>query len=323
MRLTFNITGLLLALGLAMASGGALGQSYPIKGIKLVLGYPPSGGTDTLARIVAQKLTERFAQPVIVENRPGANAIIGVDYVAKAAPDGYTLLVASSGEIVFNPGLYAKLPYDPVKDIFPIMQLSSNPQIFAVHPSVPATTIKELIALAKEKPGKLFYASGATAFQVATELFKKQAGVDIALIPYKGTGQAITAVLAGDVAMATVNIGAVLPYVRAGRLRAIAVSGSKRTAVMPEVPTMGESGQPNFEVSPMTGLFAPSKTPKAITDKLYSEVSGILKLPDVLDRFSTLGVEPGGLALAEFGAQIKSDIEKWAKVSREANIRAE
>lgn len=313
----------LLALVAALLCGEAVAQGYPNRTIKLVLGYPPGGGTDTLARLVALKLGERFGLPVIVENRPGANAIIGVDYVAKSVPDGYTLLVASSGEIVFNPGLYARLPYDPVKDLVPIIQLSLNPQVFAVHPSVPVTTMKELIALAKAKPGELFYASGATAFQVATELFKKQAGVNIVLIPYKGTGQAITAVLAGEVAMATVNIGAVLSHLKAGKLRGLAVSGKKRAAVMPDIPTMAETGQPNFEESPMSGLFAPVGTPPAITEKLFSEVSAILKLKDVTERVASLGVETSGLPSAEFAAEIKSNIDKWAKVSREAHIRAE
>ncbi|MBI2316856.1 MAG: tripartite tricarboxylate transporter substrate binding protein [Betaproteobacteria bacterium] len=311
-----------LFFALLCASWAAAAQTYPAKPIKLVVGYPPGGGTDSLARIVAPKLSERLGQPVTVENRPGANATIGVAYAAKAEADGYTLLVGASGEMVYAPGLYDRLAYDTAKDFIPVVQLSTNPLIFAAHPSLPAASIGELIALAKAKPGALFYGSGAAPFQAAGELFKKQAGVSIVNVPYKGAAPSVTAAVAGEVPLLVVGLSA-LPHVRSGKLRALAVTSPKRFALLPEVPTMAEAGLPGFEVTPWTGVFAPAGTPRAIIDKLNAEMTAVAALEEVKERFRALGVSGEGLPLAEFNALIKSDLGKWPKLLREFNIRAQ
>lgn len=320
MHMPYRALGLFVAL--AFACCGSAAQTYPVKAIKLVVGYQPGGGTDSLARIVAPKLGERLGQPVMVENRPGANATIGVGYAAKADPDGYTLLVGASGEMVYAPGLYDRLAYDTAKDFIPVIQLSTNPLIFAAHPSLPVTSISELIALAKAKPGTLFYGSGAAPFQAAGELFKKQAGVNIVNVPYKGAAPSVTAAVAGEVPLLVVGLSS-LPLVRSGKLRALAVTSPKRYALLPHVPTMAEAGLPGFEVVPWTGVFAPAGTPRAIIEKLNSEMMAVVRLDDVKERFTALGVSGEGLPLPEFNALIKADLAKWPKVLREFNIRAQ
>jgi len=322
MRLERSLLGAPLALALVLVCAAALAQSYPNRPIKLVVGYQPGGGTDVLARIVAPKLGERLGQPVTIENRPGANATIGVAYAARAEADGYTLLVGASGEMVYAFGLYERLPYDTLRDFAPVIQLSTNPLVFAAHPSLPANTIAELIALARSKPGKLFYGSGAAPFQAAGELFKKQAGVDIVNIPYKGAAPSVTAAVAGEVPLLVVGVSA-LPMLRSGKLRALAVSTPKRFPLLPEVPTMIESGLAGFEVVPWTGMFVPAGTPRSILDKLHGEMAAIAKLEDVRDRFAALGVSAESLPLGEFTALLKSDLAKWPKLLREFNIRAD
>ena len=312
---------LLLVSPLFFACGESAAQSYPSRPIKMVVGYQPGGGTDSLARIVGQKLGERLGQQVVVENRPGASATIGVAYVAKAEPDGYTLLVGASGEMVYAPGLYEKLPYDTAKDFIPIVQLSINPLIFAAHPSLPVTSIRELIALAKANPGALFYGSGAAPFQAVGELFKKQAEVNIVNVPYKGAAPSVTAAVSGEVSLLVAGLST-LPLLRSGKLRALAVTSPKRYALLPEVPTMAEAGLPGFEVVPWTGMFAPAGTPRAIVEKLSSEMMTIVRLDDVKKRFTALGVSGEGLPLPEFVALIKADLAKWPRVLREFNIRA-
>lgn len=323
MNLIFKPLFLFLALTLSCAESTA--QSYPSKPIKFVVGYPPGGATDTLPRIVAQQMSERFGQTVIVENKAGANSIIAADYVAKSAPDGYTILVGGSGVMTFNPGVYEKLPYDTAKDFVPITQLGGYHMVFAVNPSIPVTSIKELIALAKARPGALFYSAGATPFMVPAEMLKRQAGVDITLVPYKGSAQAITAAVAGQVSMVAVDLPPALPQLQAGKLRALAVSGPRRSAAMPNTPTMDEAGQANFGMLFWTGLFAPAGTPSAIIDKLYSELSDILKQDSVRKKFADLGYETGSMGMppAEFGALFKAELAKWTKVSHELNIHAD
>lgn len=320
MHTPYRALGLFLALAFACCEITA--QTYPVKPIKLVVGYQPGGGTDSLARIVAPKLGERLGQPVTVENRPGANATIGVAYTAKAEPDGYTLLVGASGEMVYAPGLYDRLAYDTAKDFVPVIQLSTNPLIFAAHPSLPANSISELITLARAKPGALFYGSGAAPFQAAGELFKKQAGVNIVNVPYKGAAPSVTAAVAGEVPLLVVGLSS-LPHLRSGKLRALAVTSLKRYALLPDVPTMAEAGLPGFEVVPWTGMFAPAGTPRAIIDKLNGEMTAIVGLEDVKERFRALGVSGEGLPLSEFNALIKADLAKWPKLLREFNIRAQ
>jgi len=323
MKTVIRILGIFTACAIALAAGESMAQSYPSKPVRLVVGYAPGGGTDNVARILSQKLAERLGQAVNVENKPGANAIIGTEYVAKSTPDGYTLLVGTDSEMVLNVGLYDHLPYDPAKDFVPVTVVSSNPLVFAVHPSFPATSMKELIALAKEKPGKLFSSAAAPVFQVATELLKKQAGVDIVYVPFKGTGPAITAAIAGEVPIATVSIGPVMAQLRAGKLRALAITSSKRSVLLPGVPTMAEAGMGNFEMVPWTGLYAPAGTPAAVIERLHSEVSAILKLDDVLGRYAALGLTAGGMPSSETADLLKADLSKWTKLMREMKIRAQ
>jgi tripartite-type tricarboxylate transporter receptor subunit TctC len=322
MRAAFKMLGLLLAIGFIIAWGECAAQSYPSRPIKLVVGYQPGGGTDSLARILALTLGERLGQQAVVENRPGANATIGVAYAAKADPDGYTLLVGASGEMVYAPGLYERLPYDTAMDFAPIIQLSTNPALFAAHPSLPVTSIGELIALAKAKPGALFYGSGAAPFQVAGELFKKQAGVNIVNVPYKGAAPSVTAAVAGEVPLLVVGLSS-LPMLRAGKLRGLAVTSPKRYSLLPDVPTMAEAGLLGFEVVPWTGVFAPAGTPRAIIERLNSEMVAIVNLDEVRERFTALGVSADGLPLPEFIALIKADLAKWPKILRELKIRAD
>lgn len=322
MKPAFTVLGLFLALALAFVTNDSAAQSFPNKPIRFVTGNAPGGGTDTLSRVLGPKLAERLGQPVLVENRAGADGVIASEYVAKSAPDGYTLLVGTDGQMALNVGLYATLPYDPVADFAPVTRLSSTPLIVAVHPSVPARSIKELIALAKAKPGELFYASGAPAFRVITEMFKAQSGVNIVHVPYKGAAPAVAAVLAGDVAMVTVSIGPLLSQLRAGKVRGLAVTSSKRIALLPDVPTMAESGLPGFEADPWTGLFAPAGTPRAVVDRLSSEMNAVLKHDETKEAMGRRGVVLGGTTPEELAALLKSDLAKWPKALKELQIRA-
>jgi len=323
MKISLKAAGALAAFALALAYGQCEAQTYPSRTIRFVVGFPPGGGTDLIARIVGEKLAERLGQPIVVDNKPGADAIIATEFVAKSAPDGYTLLAASSGAMTFSPGMYDRLPYDTVKDFVPITTLATYPILMVANPSVAATSVKELIALAKAKPGSLFYAAGAPPFRMATELFKRQAGVDIVYVPYKGTAAAITAAVAGQVAMAAIDMAPALPQLKAGKLRSLAVTGPKRSAILPDVPTMAESGLANFDVVIWTALFAPAGTPRPIIDRLYSELAVILRSDSIKERFASLSYDPGGITPAEFGAIVKADIAKWTRVAKQANIRAQ
>jgi len=322
MKAVCKVFGLLIVSALALASGESFAQSYPSKPIRFVTGNAAGGGTDILARGIAPKLSERLGQPVIVENRPGADGIIASEFVAKSAPDGSILLVGTDGQMVLNRGLYAKLPYDPVKDFAPVIRFSATPLVIAVHPSVPATSIAELIALAKAKPGQLFYASGAPVFHVATELFKKQAGVNIVHVRYKGASPAQTAAVAGEVGVIMSSLGPMLAQLRAGKLRGLAVTSSTRYSVIPDIPTMAESGLADFDVVPWTGLFAPAGTPRAIIDKLNTELAIVLNLDDLKDRFAATGVSLGGSTPAELGALQQADIARWVKMLKDLNVGA-
>jgi tripartite-type tricarboxylate transporter receptor subunit TctC len=323
MRSASKVLGLFLLSGLALAWGESCAQSYPSKPIRLVTGNQAGGGTDILARGIAAKLAERLGQPVIVENRPGADGIIATEYVARSASDGYTLLVGADGQMVLNLGLYAQLPYDPVKDFAPITRISSNPLVIAVHPSVPVTSIAELVVLAKAKPGELFYASGAPVFHVATELFKKQAGVNIIHVRYKGAAPALTAILAGEAGVIMSAVGPILSQLRAGKLRGLAVTSPSRYGIIPDIPTMAESGQSDFEVVPWTGLFAPVGTPRAIIDKLNRELAIVLNFEDLKERFAARGVSLGGTSPEELSTLLQADIAKWMRIMKDLNIRAQ
>jgi tripartite-type tricarboxylate transporter receptor subunit TctC len=322
MKIACRAIGLVLAFAAAFASVESTAQSYPSRPIRLIVGYPPGGTNDVLPRIIAPTLAERIGQPVVVENKPGADAAIASQYVANAAPDGYTLLVGASGQMVYNPALGYNLPYDPIKDFVPITMIGSDPIVFAVNPSVKATTIKELIALAMAAPGKLFYSSGAPPFYVAMETFKRVAGVDITYVPYKGSVASVTGAVAGEVQLHSGSVGPALSQIRAGKLRPLAVTSAERDPVLPDVPTVRESGL-DFEGGMWTGLYAPAGTPGAIIDKLYREISTILKSEGTKKHFGTLGYDTNGLGMspAELGAFHRSQLARWSKAIKDYDIR--
>ena len=322
-----HFLSLLLASVLSLVCAGAMAQAYPAKPIKFVLGYPPGGATDQIARIVAQKLTERLPQPVIVENKPGADSLIAGEYVAKSAPDGYTfLIVGISGMVNFNPAL-PRMPYDALKDFVPVTQVGGFDIVFAVNPSVPANSMKEYVALAKAKPGTLFYGAGAPPFFMAAELLKKQAGVDITHVPFKGSAQSITAAMAGDVSLVVVDLPPTVGQIKGGKLRALAVTGSTRSSLVPEVPTLSEVGL-DLEggmwlgQGMWMGLFAPAGTPRTIIDKLYGELAVILKSDDLKAQYTAMNLRTNGMGTppAEFASFLKVNLEKWAKVKKDLKI---
>ena len=325
MKKALQVLGLCMAFALVLGGGDAAAQSYPNKPIKFVVGYPPGGSNDILARLVAKGLGEKYGQSVIVENKPGADAGIASEYVAKSAPDGYTLLIGSSGQMTFNPGLYRHLLYDPAKDFAPITLFASDPLVIAVNPSLKIKTLKELIAKAKAEPGKLSYSAGAPPMFVTTELFKQQAGVNIVHIPYKGSGASIRAAVSGEVPMVVVSIGPVLSQLRAGSLIPLAVTAKERAEHLPNVPTVAEAAGLNFEGGVWVGLFAPAGTPQAIVAKLYQEVAAVLKMDSVKQRMASLGYDTQGSGMkpAEFDTFFRTNLAKWTKVTHELNIHAD
>ena len=306
-----------------LCAGNAFAQSYPAAPVKLVVGFPPGGANDILARLVGAKLQEAWGQPVVTENKPGANAIIATEFVAKSAPDGYTLLIGASGAMTFNPGLYQKLNYDPVRDFAPVTLLGSFPLVLAVNPSVPAQSVKELIAHARGAGGKLNYAAGSTPFQLAAELFKIQAGIAITHIPYKGSAAAVNSVMANDTQLTFVDAPPVVGQIRGGRLRGLAVTSRTRAASMPELPTMAEAGMADFEVVLWTSLFAPAATPRPVVDRIQQQVAKTLQMADVRERMLGLGITPVGNTPEELAAIVKADLEKWTRVAKQAGVKAD
>lgn len=310
---------------LATLAGAALAQGFPTKAIRMIVPFPPGGPNDILGRVVAQKLTDQIGQQVVVDNRGGAGGIIGAELAARAAPDGYTLLLGGTASLSINPSLHRKLPYDPIKDFAPVSLVGTAPSILITHPSVPVKTVKQLIDLAKAKPGHLNFASAGigTPPHLAGELFKSMAGVDMVHVPYKGGGPALTDLLAGQVGIYFSGISSALPFVREGRLRGIAVTSARRTAVMPEMPTIAESGLPGYEVGNWYAIVAPAATPKAIVIRLNHEIVKTLAVPDVKKRFIELAADTLGSTPEELTAYNRSEISKWAKVIKSAGIKPE
>jgi tripartite-type tricarboxylate transporter receptor subunit TctC len=315
------VVGLLLALA---AGASAAQQPWPAKPIRIVVPYPPGGFNDTLGRTLAAKFQDAWGQPALVENRPGANTVIGTDTVAKAPADGYTLLVVAFPFAV-TPSLIRNLPYDTVRDFVPIALCAQSPNILVVAPSLPVKTVGELVALAKAKPGSLSYAStgNGSSNHISMELFKSLAGVDLVHIPYKGSAPAVVDMLGGQVQVMFDNAPNVMPQVRAGKLRALAQSGAKRSAVAPDLPTVAEAGVPGYEVTVWFGLVAPAGTPRDVVNKLNAEVLRILAMPDVRERFMAQGVEPLGSSPEQFGEHIRAQMTKWARVVQDAGVKAE
>jgi len=310
---------------LAVIAAGAGAQTYPTKPIRLVVPFPAGGTTDILAREVGQRLSVSLGQSVIVDNRPGAAGNIGSELVAKSAPDGYTLLMATVGTHAINPSLYARMPYDHVKDFTPVVLVAGVPNVLEVTPSLPVYTVADLIKLAKEKPGQINFASSGsgTSIHLSGELFKTMAGVDMTHVPYKGSAPAIADLIGGQVQVMFDNLPSSLPQIKAGKLRAIAVTSAQRAPALPEVPTIAESGLPGFEASSWFGIAAPKDTPAEIVDSVNRQTNAGLADPTIKARL----LDMGGMLLTgspvDFGKLIADETEKWGKVIREAGIRAE
>jgi tripartite-type tricarboxylate transporter receptor subunit TctC len=312
------------ALALAIAAPSpAFAQAWPSKPITIIVPFAPGGGSDFIGRFIAQRLSTALGQPVLVDNRPGAGSLLGVEIASKAKPDGYTLaLIASSYTVL--PSLY-KMSFDPVNDITPIIQISQGPMLLVANPNVPAKTTKELIELAKKKPGGLNYASAGqgSITHLAGELFGVRAGVKMTHIPYKGTGPALTDTIAGSADIFFSSTATSLPHVKAGKLRAVAVTTAKRLPALPDVPTIAESGLPGYDVVLWHGLIGPKGVPKEVVERINAEVSKALKLKETGETLESDGVAPAGGSAAGFGEQIKRDIATWGKVAKDAGIKAE
>jgi len=320
--------GVTLAITLASVANTAAAQlaatGFPDKPLRIVVTFTTGGAPDTLARILSDKLSTAWGQPVIVDNKPGAGGNTGADFVAKAAPDGYTIVVGTVGTHSINPALYSKMPYDAVKDFAPITLLATTPNMLVVNNDVPATNLKDFIALGK-KEGKMTFASSGsgTSIHVSGELFKTMTGIDMVHIPYKGRATAIPDVLGGRVTMMFDNMPSSLPLVREGKLRALGVTSSVRSPAAPEIPTIAESGLPAFDAVSWFALFAPANTPKPIIDKWQLEVRRILKLPDVAKRLADAGLDAVGGTPEELAAYQKSELTKWAKVVKDSGAKAD
>jgi len=314
---------LALALTLAIASS-AFAQAFPTKPIKLIVTYPPGGGADLMARLVAPKMAEALGQPVIVENKPGAGGQIGAGEVARAAPDGYTIMLDAANHAV-NPSLYASLPYDAAKAFEPISLLVRFPNVLVVNPQFPAKDVKELIAIAKSKPGGVAFASSGSgsAQHLAGELFRQRATVDMTHVPYKGGGPALNDVIGGQVPVFFGNMASSLPHVKAGKLRALAITGARRSDALPDAPTMGEAGLPDYEVYEWNAIFAPAGTPAPVVAKLSEAIIKALHAPDVRERVAGLGGEIAALGPQDTARFVRDQTALWARVVRTGKIKAE
>lgn len=313
------------ALAAMLAAGFVHAQPYPTKPIRFLVPQAAGGSTDTLSRIVGQKLSERLGQQVVMDNRPGANGMIGTELVAKSQPDGYTLLAGGTGTIAINVSLYSKVAYDPVRDFTPVALIAYSTSVLVVHPSVTAENIAGLIALARSRPGELRYASAGSGSSphLSAELFKTMTGVKLVHVPYKGSTPGVTATITGETSLMFTGIASALAHIKAGRLRALSVNGPKRSPALPDVPVASQSGLPGFEVDFWIGMLAPAGTPRAIVSRLNAEVNGILRQDDVKERLVALGTDPVGGSPDEFAAVIKTDIAKWAKAIKASGARAE
>jgi len=314
-----TLTALML---LVTAPSVAHAAPYPEKSVRVIVGLAAGGGTDITARILAQKLSETLGQSFIVDNRPGAGSILGIELAAKSPPDGYTLLMVSP-EFAVNPGLHGKVPYDAVRDFAPIAQVVYGQYFLSARPGTPFNSIRELIAYAKANPRQLNYASSGTgsANHLAGELFKTMAGIDMVHVPYKGSGPSVTALLSGEVQTVFSSTTAIIQHVRAGRAKALAVTGPKRATIAPEIPTVAEAGLPGYVVTGWFGLLAPAHAPPAIVERLNAEINRVL--PSLRDRYAELGTELVGGSPAEFGAFIKSELAKWAQVVKASGAKPE
>jgi tripartite-type tricarboxylate transporter receptor subunit TctC len=315
-----GVTG--LAIGMMLVCADCVAQTFPARAIRVIVPFAPGGGTDILIRTVSPKLSEALGQQLVIDNRAGGGSTIGSELAAKAPPDGYTLLMVDTS-FTTNPSLYSKLPYDSARDFAPVSLMAAAPVILIVHPSVPVKTVKEFVALAKSKPGQLNFASGGpgSSTHLGGELLKLVAGIDLVHIPYKGTGPAVADVLGGQVVMMFAGISSVKQHVAVGRLRAIAVTGQKRSPAMPEVPTFIESGLRGVDSGTYWGCLAPAATPKDIVNKLSTTIANVLKMGDIEKRLSDLGFDAIGGTPDQFATIIRSETEKWARVIKSAHVK--
>jgi tripartite-type tricarboxylate transporter receptor subunit TctC len=314
---------LMTAVPAAIIAATAAAQSYPVKPLRIIVPFPAGGNADILARILGQKMTESLGQQIIVDNRAGAAGIIGAQAAAKSPPDGYTLFMGTTGTQTTNPAVYAKLPYDALKDFAPVSNFAGSPYLLVVHPSLPAKNVKELIALGKARPGALHYASfgAGSSAHLTGVLLQTRAKIDIVHVPYKGGPPALADLIGGHVAMMFNLLPGVLPHVKAGKLRAIAIAAEKRTPAMPDMPTFAESGIADFYSDSWYGILVPASTPKDIISKLNTEMQRVLALPDVKQNLAAQGAEPMGNSPEQFAEQIQKDLARWSKVAREANLK--
>jgi len=315
----------LLALVAALPAPVARADAYPVKPIHLVVPFPPGGSLDVVARAIGQKLTEAWGQPVIIDNRPGAGGNIGADFVAKSAPDGYTILEGALSTHAVNVTLYGKLPYDPIKDFAPITLVAVTPNVLVVNPSLPVNSVAQLIAYAKANPDKLSFGSGSngSAGHLAGELFKREAGVDMLHVPYKGGAPALQALLAGDTQLMFDNLANSTPQLKAGKLKALAVTTAKRSALAPDLPTLSETGLPGFDIYTWWGFLAPAGTPNEIVAKWNAEVTRILNTPNMRAFFAQQGAEASPTTPEQFSALIRSEIPKYAKIVKESGAKVD
>jgi len=314
-----------VSVAVLMAIAGAQAQQpYPGKPIRLISPFAPGGGNDILARLVARKLTETWGQPVIVDNRPGANTIIGTEALVKAPPDGYTLILVGSSHVI-NPSLLPNLPYDIIKDFAPVATLGGAEQVLVLHPGVPANTLQEFIALAKSKPGQLNYSSAGkgTTNNLSAELFNILAGVTTQHIPYKGTGPALADLVSGHVQLSFSPTNSAIPYIKSGKFKGIAVSGAKRLPALPQVPTFSEAGLPGFDARNWYGILAPADAPRQVIDKLSLEIGRIVTMPDFREKLASLGMDPLISTPNQFATLLKADLARYAKIIKTANIKIE
>lgn len=298
-------------------------RGWPERPVRIVVPYAPGGANDILARLYGQKLSERLGQPFVVENRPGAQAILGTELVARAQPDGYTLLMGASGPIVFNPATYERLPYDPVKDLAPVSMLATFALVLLVAASSPFRSVQDLVAFAKSNPDRANYGASASSFQLPTELFNQRTGARFVFVAYRGSADAVNATANGEVTMTLADAGPASVALAANRVRALAVTAARRLPAWPEVPTMAEAGLPGLEVALWSGLFAPAATPAGIIDRLHEAAAQIAREPDILERTRSLVMDPAGSGPEEFRRVIAREIELWRGVARASNIRLE
>ncbi len=319
-----SMAALLLPLCAAVA-GDVIAQAYPAKPIRFVVGFGAGGGNDLIARILSRKLTDSLGQQVIVDNRPGGAGIVAAVMTAKAPPDGYTLFAGSISTLATNVSMHVKLPYDPLRDFAPITTTTLSPYLFAVNPAVQATTLKEFIALAKAAPRKINYGSAGSGGgnHLSQEMFKFMAGIDMVHVPYKGAAEQVTALIAGEVQMSCIQVQVALTQARAGRLRALAITGAQRQAIAPHVPTVAEAGVPGYEATSWQGVVVPAGTPDAIVRRLHGEIARALQSQEVTERLVAEGTAIGGITPEAFAAYIRSEIAKWAKVVKMSGARAD